>query len=443
MGRLFGTDGIRGIAGCELSCDLAFKVGKALGVVIGSEKDRTVIVGMDTRISSDMLSAAVAAGICSVGGEVIDVGVCSTPAVAYLVKKENAAAGVMISASHNPYQYNGIKIFASDGRKLPDEVEERIESLIFGEPITEGARIGSIKRRHEMIDGYVDNLREAFGVRLDGMKIAVDCANGSASATAERLLSSLGAECYMLGNSPNGKNINKSCGSTSLTALKEAVVREGCDVGIAFDGDADRCIAADHLGREIDGDYIMAILALWLKGEGRLAKDTLVGTVMTNMGLRRFCEENEMNFVASAVGDRYVLEMMEKCGYSFGGEQSGHIIFGDIATTGDGQLTALALLSYIKKNGKSLNTLAGVMKKYPQYTINIESGCEGKRLVESSPEIKSVIHSAEEKLGKRGRILVRASGTEPLVRVMVECEDNCDAKKICKTAAEKIKAIIA
>ncbi|MBP3402019.1 MAG: phosphoglucosamine mutase [Clostridia bacterium] len=443
MGRLFGTDGIRGIAGCELSCELAFKVGKALGVVIGSEKDRTVIVGMDTRISSDMLSAAVAAGICSVGGEVIDVGVCSTPAVAYLVKKENAAAGVMISASHNPYQYNGIKIFASDGRKLPDEVEERIESLIFGEPITEGARIGSIKRRHEMIDGYVDNLREAFGVRLDGMKIAVDCANGSASATAERLLSSLGAECYMLGNSPNGKNINKGCGSTSLAALKEAVVREGCDVGIAFDGDADRCIAADHLGREIDGDYIMAILALWLKGERRLAKDTLVGTVMTNMGLRRFCEGNEMNFVASAVGDRYVLEMMEKCGYSFGGEQSGHIIFGDIATTGDGQLTALALLSYIKKSGKSLNTLAGVMKKYPQYTINIESGCEGKRLVESSPEIKSVIHSAEEKLGKRGRILVRASGTEPLVRVMVECEDNCDAKKICETAAEKIKAIIA
>lgn len=442
MGRLFGTDGIRGIAGYDISAELAIKVGKALGWVIKDEKSRTVILGMDTRISSEMLVSAISAGLCSVGCEVIDVGVCSTPAIAYIIKKQNAKAGIMISASHNPYQYNGIKIFGPDGHKLSDAIEEKIEKIIFDESDVITLDFGKIKRRYDLIDGYTDYLSRAFDTRLDGMKIAVDCANGSACVTAKRLLSRLGAECYMIGNSPNGKNINAECGSTSLCKLKEAVIKESCDVGIAFDGDADRCIAIDHLGKEIDGDCIMAILSLWLKQEGRLSESTIVGTVMTNMGLRKFCEDNQMKFVASAVGDRYVLEIMEQYGYSFGGEQSGHIIFGDIATTGDGQLTALALLSHIKNSGKSLHTLAAIMKKYPQYTVNIESGANGKALLKSSNEIKSIIKDAEEKLKSNGRILVRASGTEALIRIMVECENSMFGMNICNSVAEKIKNII-
>jgi len=442
MGRLFGTDGIRGIVENELSAELALNVGRALGEVIGSEKKRTVIVGMDTRISSEMLAAAISAGLCSVGCEVIELGVCSTPAVAYLVKKTNATSGVMISASHNPYQYNGIKIFASDGHKLPDEVEEKIEDLIFTKPKIKNLNIGRIKKCYELIDDYIDYLKNAFSTRLDGIKIAIDCANGSASVTAERVFSGLGAECYMIGNKPNGVNINAGCGSTSLGYLKETVIREGCDVGIAFDGDADRCIAIDHLGNEVDGDYIMAILSLWLKNEGRLAENTLVGTVMTNMGLRKFCNKNQMKFVASAVGDRYVLEMMQRYGYSFGGEQSGHIIFGDIATTGDGQLTALALLSHIKKSGKSLHTLATVMKKYPQYIVNIDANNDAKALLKSIAESKLIVQNAENRLKNKGRVLIRPSGTEPLIRIMVECEDADLGMSVCNSVAEKIRNII-
>lgn len=442
MGRLFGTDGIRGIVENELSAELALNVGRALGEVIGSEKNRTVIVGMDTRISSEMLAAAISAGLCSVGCEVIELGVCSTPAVAYLVKKTNATSGVMISASHNPYQYNGIKIFASDGHKLPDEVEEKIEDLIFAKSEIKNLNIGRIKKCYELIDDYIDYLKNAFSTRLDGIKIAIDCANGSASVTAERVFSGLGAECYMIGNKPNGVNINAGCGSTSLGYLKETVIREGCDVGIAFDGDADRCIAIDHLGNEVDGDYIMAILSLWLKNEGRLAENTLVGTVMTNMGLRKFCNKNQMKFVASAVGDRYVLEMMQRYGYSFGGEQSGHIIFGDIATTGDGQLTALALLSHIKKSGKSLHTLAIVMKKYPQYIVNIDANNDAKALLKSIAESKLIVQNAENRLKNKGRVLIRPSGTEPLIRIMVECEDADLGMSVCNSVAEKIRNII-
>ncbi len=439
MGRLFGTDGIRGIVGKELDPELALGVGRALGVVIKKDGGMPkVIIGIDTRSSSGMLAAAVAAGLCSAGCNVSDVGVCSTPAVAYLVKKQGAMAGVIISASHNPYEYNGIKIFGPDGCKLPDAAEEKIEEAVLSGVKIFCGNIGEIKKECELIEEYLDYLSGAFGVSLEGMKIAVDCANGSACATAERLFSGLGAECYMIGSSPNGVNINRECGSTSLGALKEAVIRQECDAGIAFDGDGDRCIAVDRFRNEIDGDYIMAILALKLKGEGRLANDTVVGTVMTNLGLRKFCAENRIKFEASAVGDRYVLEMMQKCGYSFGGEQSGHIIFGDIATTGDGQLTALALLSHVKKSGKSLSSLATVMKKYPQYTVNIEASAEEKSLLQSRREIHRIIKDAEKKLGNSGRILVRASGTEPLIRIMVESESADLAREISESVARKI-----
>ena len=443
MGKLFGTDGIRGVAGLELDCELALGVGRALGAVIERRGSApTVIIGMDTRISSGMIAAAVSAGLSSVGCSVIDIGVCSTPAVAFLVKKQGAAAGVMISASHNPYEYNGIKIFGSDGYKLPDDTEEKIENIIFsGKKSALPDNRGQIKKDGGAIKEYLDYLASAFPLSLSGMKIAVDCACGSASVTAERLFSSLGAECVMLADSPNGVNINKECGSTALSALKRAVLKEGCDVGIAFDGDADRCIAVDHLGRELDGDYIMAILALKLKGENALAGSALVGTLMTNLGLRKFCEENGISFAASAVGDRYVLELMNRHGYSFGGEQSGHIIFGDIATTGDGQLTALALLSHIKKSGKSLATLASVMKKYPQYTVNIAANKEQKALLGASSKIKEIIALAEKRLGNTGRILVRASGTEALIRIMAESEDASLAKEIAENTAREISEI--
>lgn len=440
MGRLFGTDGIRGLVGKELSKELAFSVGLALGRVIGGGE---VVIGMDTRASSPMLASAVAHGLSSLGYNVRDIGVSSTPAVAFLVNKHSFAAGVMISASHNPYEYNGIKIFGPDGYKLPDEQEEEIENIIFGKeemPISE--RVGSIRRDDAATEEYIDYLTGMFGVSLSGMKIAIDCACGSASCTAERIFSRLGAECYMIGNRPNGVNINKDCGSTSLSALKEAVVKEGCEVGIAFDGDADRCIAIDKNGNEIDGDFIMAILALKMKNDGVLKKNAVVGTVMTNLGLRKFCEENGMSFVASAVGDRYVLELMKKNGYSFGGEQSGHIIFGDIATTGDGQLTALALLSHIKESGKSLDALAKIMKKYPQYTVNISADTKQKQSLYARDGVKEVVALAEKRLFGIGRILVRASGTEPLIRIMVESESETLAREIGVDTAKKIKELI-
>lgn len=440
MGRLFGTDGIRGLAGTELGEELAFSVGAALGRVIG---DGEVIIGMDTRVSSPMLASAVARGLSSLGYSVRDIGVCSTPAVAFLVKRHSLAAGVMISASHNPYEYNGIKIFGPDGYKLPDEKEKEIENIIFYKEETPTYKSGgSIRHDNTVIEEYIDYLTKTFGVSLSGMKIAVDCACGSASCTSERIFSRLGAECYMIGNTSNGVNINKDCGSTSLSAIKEAVIKEECEVGIAFDGDADRCIAIDKNGNEIDGDFIMAILALKMKNSGVLKKNAVVGTVMTNLGLRKFCEENGIRFVASAVGDRYVLELMKKEGYSFGGEQSGHIIFGDIATTGDGQLTALALLSHIKESGKSLDTLAKIMKKYPQYTINISADKEQKQLLNARDGVKHVIALAEKRLCGIGRILVRASGTEPLIRIMVESESEALAREIGTDTAKKITELL-
>lgn len=446
MRKLFGTDGIRGLANSELTPELATKIGMGLVRVLKNEGmiNPKVMVGMDTRISSPMLGAAVEAGIMSAGGDVCHLGVCSTPAVAYLMRLQDYQAGVMISASHNPHEYNGIKIFGGDGFKLNDRLEKEIEKQLFSDKscCKTSERIGTILYAIDLINDYVDYIANAFKVDLTGMKVGIDCANGSASASAEGLFKRLGCQCTMLGNTPDGVNINKNCGSTHLDGLKRLVVEMGLDMGIAFDGDADRCLAVDENGNEVDGDHIMAILATELLKENKLNKNTVVGTVMSNLGFERFCTERGIDFVRTKVGDRYVLEAMSDGEFSFGGEQSGHVILRDYATTGDGQLTAVALLSCIKKSGKSLSTLAAVMKKYPQYSVNIEADFGAKSRITESDEIKEIIENAEKAMGGFGRILVRPSGTEPLVRVMVEGENEEVTRDLCNYVASRIRNIL-
>lgn len=445
MRRLFGTDGIRGIANEFLSCECAMSIGRALGYILSSNhKYRPrVLVGMDTRISSEMLASAISAGLCSVGSDVMMLGVVPTPAVAYLVKKYKAKAGIMISASHNPYEYNGIKIFGEDGFKLSDELEEEIESIVLDNtppieiaPVSEiGKRLDVPYARHD----YISYLTSTTDVSLDGMKIAIDASNGAASVTAEELFRTLGADVAMLNDKPTGFNINKNCGSTHMESLKRYIKEKGLDVGIAFDGDADRCLAIDEFGNQVDGDFIMAILALDMKNKGKLNKNTVVGTVMSNFGFQKFCEENGIKFIAAKVGDRYVLEVINQDGYSFGGEQSGHIIIRNLATTGDGQLTAIALLSYIKESGKSLSQLARVMKKYPQHTVNIEASQEEKIALFTDEEIRALLKESEKQISDRGRIVVRPSGTEPLIRIMVESSLESEAKSVAEELASSIK----
>jgi phosphoglucosamine mutase len=329
----------------------------------------------------------------------------------------------MISASHNSFEFNGIKIFGEDGFKLSDELEELIESIVLDNSppprIAAPNEIGRCSAVEGYVKEYTQYLKDSFGKSLSGLKIGIDTANGSASAFAEEIFSYLDAECHVISDTPNGTNINEGCGSTHLSSLKELVIREGLDVGIAFDGDADRCLAVDECGREIDGDFIMAILALYLKNKGKLTKNTVVGTVMTNLGFIRFCDVQGINYISAKVGDRYVLELLNQEGYAFGGEQSGHIIFRDLATTGDGILTALALLSHIKESGKSLSTLSAVMKKYPQYTLNLPADSSDKTTFLIDSEIKREILRAEEKISD-GRLVIRPSGTEPLIRIMAE-----------------------
>ncbi len=444
MRRLFGTDGVRGIANEFLSCERAMAIGRALGHVLSSNKKYRpmVIIGMDTRLSSEMLASAISAGLLSVGSDVMTLGVVPTPAVAYLVKKYKAKAGVMISASHNPYEYNGIKIFGEEGFKLSDELEEQIESIVLDNTppirIADSNEIGKRCDAPYALQDYINYLMQTVEVRFDGIKVAIDCSNGSASASAERLFSGLGAEVQMLSDKPDGININENCGSTHLDSLKKYVVENGLEIGIAFDGDADRCLAVDENGNEIDGDFIMAILALDMKKKGLLNKNTVVGTVMSNFGFHKFCEENGINFIAAKVGDRYVLEMLNQEGYSFGGEQSGHLIIRRHATTGDGQLTALALLSLIKESGKTLAELSNVMKKYPQHTVNIKTTQNGKIAFFTDEEIKEILNSAEAKIGSAGRLVVRPSGTEPLIRVMAEGENLEDTVAIAEDVARKI-----
>ncbi len=442
MGRLFGTDGIRGVYGSDLNGALAREVGRALVKALpkGDDKKSSIIVGMDTRLSSPLLADDVVCGICEAGGDATYIEVCSTPAVAYLVTKHGFDAGVMISASHNPYEYNGIKIFGADGFKLNDELESKIEELILDndELFHREDPMGSLQYDLSAIDEYVDYIVGSCSCRLEGLRIGIDCANGSASATAKEIFTRLGAECFMLADDPDGININKDCGSTHLDGLKRLVVEKGLDCGIAFDGDADRCLAIDENGCEVDGDFILAILAGKLNAEGRLRGNTLVGTVMSNLGLVKFCEENGIEFLATKVGDRYVLEALNERGFSLGGEQSGHIIMRELSTTGDGQLTAVYLLSYIKESGKSLSTLATAMKKYPQYMINVHADADDKAAFKTDEVIKEIIRESEKEMGSHGRILIRPSGTEPLIRVMTEGDESEMAEGICKRLAERI-----
>lgn len=429
MGRLFGTDGVRGVANSELTCEMAMNIGRAAAMVL-TDSDRRhpkVLIGKDTRISSDMLEAAMTAGLCSVGANVVQLGVVPTPAVAYLVGKYKADAGVMLTASHNPCEFNGIKIFSGDGFKLPDALEEQIEAIVLDHaqtpPVPVAGDLGSVSAAENVVRDYVDHIKCTVPFALTGMRIAVDCANGCASRTAERLFTELGAECHILNDKPNGINVNENCGSTHMESLMTYVREHNLDAGVAFDGDADRCLAVDDKGQLVDGDYLMAICGADMMSRGKLEKNAIVGTIMTNMGFTRFCEENGMRFAATKVGDRYVLEEMLLEGYNFGGEQSGHVIFLDFATTGDGQLSAAQLLSLVKRRDAKLSSLATLMTRYPQITVNIPVSPEGKLHFYTDAEVKKAIDHAKSKLGENGRIVVRPSGTEPLLRVMVEGED--------------------
>lgn len=444
MARLFGTDGVRGIANEVMTAELAMSIGRASAAVLtqGRRRRPLVVIGKDTRLSSDMLESALAAGLTSVGADVVIVGVMPTPAVAFLVHQYKADAGIMISASHNPYPYNGIKIFSGDGFKLPDDLENRIEALVLDEPETiqlvKNDHLGTMSYRKTAVDDYVTHLESTVPTSLEGLHIAVDCANGSASATAPRLFEELGAQVEWLAIEPDGVNINEGVGSTHMETLQKYVVEHQLDAGVAFDGDADRCLCVDEKGNIVDGDFIMAICALDMKQRGKLRKDTVVGTIMTNMGFQKFCEENGIRFEATKVGDRYVLEEMEIEGYRFGGEQSGHVIFRDFATTGDGQLTAIQLLCHLRSSGKKLSELASVMKRWPQEMVNITVSPEGKLAFYNNEAVHDIIQTHKEKLGDDGRVVVRVSGTEPLIRVMVE---GIDSKAIKAAAADIAKVV--
>lgn len=445
MGRLFGTDGARGVANSELTCELAMQIGRAAALVLTKHTDKKarVLIGKDTRVSSNMLEAALVAGFCSVGVDVMLTSYIPTPAVALLTGKYGADAGVMISASHNPCEYNGIKLFDKDGFKLPDAVEEEIEAIVLDNaqeiPVPVGGEIGRVENLPNAVQDYIDHVASTVDTRLDGMKIALDCANGSSSVSAEKLFTSLGATVYMMSDKPDGVNINANCGSTHMGNLIEFVKANDVDLGLAFDGDADRCLAVDENGELIDGDKLIAIFAKAMKESGHLKGDTAVVTVMTNIGFLKFAEENGIKVETTKVGDRYVLENMMQNDYRIGGEQSGHIIFKEFATTGDGELSGVQFAAVMAKTGKKASELASIMKVYPQTLINVRVTPEGKAKWETDPEITAAIRDAESKLEGRGRLLVRVSGTEPLIRVMVESETQEDADKIAGDVAAVIK----
>lgn len=446
MGILFGTDGVRGLANSELTCELSMNIGRAVATGLKESLNYRplILIGKDTRISSDMLEGAIMAGICSVGADVISLGYIPTPAVAYLTRKYKANAGIMISASHNSFEFNGIKIFSSDGYKLPDELENQVEAMILkginSQQMSDSHNIGSYKIAKEAEGDYIDYIKSTVDGSLSGIKVAIDCSNGAAYKTAERLFKDLSVNVTMLNDKPNGTNINAECGSTHVDKLMEYVKsHDEVDIGIAFDGDADRCMAVDENGNLVDGDYIMAICAKDMQEKNQLKQNTIVGTVMTNMGFVKFCKENSLNFVATKVGDKYVLEEMLVGDYSLGGEQSGHIIMKDFATTGDGQLTAVHLLSILKQKNKKLSQLAAIMGKYPQSIVNIKVTNEAKLKFYTNQTIRDTVESYKKELGENGRVVVRASGTEPLIRVMVEHKNTNELNKISTEVADIVK----
>lgn len=426
MGRLFGTDGARGVAITELTTEMAMNIGRAAALVLAKECNHTpkIIIGKDTRISGDILEAALVAGICSVGANVHILGVVPTPAVAMLVRKYEADAGVMISASHNSVEFNGIKLFAGTGFKLSDEIENEIETLILDTPekmtLKDGCEVGRVFYEKNAQWDYIRYVMKTVDSDFKGIKVAIDCANGSSSATAQRLFEGLGANCVFISNEPDGTNINENCGSTHMENLMKTVVEKKCDLGLAFDGDADRCLAVDENGNLIDGDKLLAIFSKFMKVQGKLKSNTCVVTVMSNIGFFKFAEANGINAATTGVGDRYVLERMQQFDYNLGGEQSGHIIFLDEANTGDGQLTGVKLLEVLKKTGKKASELAACMESYPQVLVNVKITADKKGMWEKNEKVQEAIAMYKEKLGNDGRILVRESGTEPLVRVMIE-----------------------
>ncbi|PQQ68327.1 phosphoglucosamine mutase [Acetivibrio saccincola] len=444
MGMLFGTDGVRGVANKDLTVELAYNLGQAGAYVLTSELNSSpkVLVGMDTRISGDMLKSALVAGLCSVGADAVYLGVVPTPAVAYLVRKYKADAGVVISASHNSYEFNGIKFFNNEGYKLPDEIEDRIESIILNNSEEISLPIGDKLGREIAVETAVDDYVEYIKSTVDGdfktLKIALDCANGAAFKAAPKALRELGAEVFVLNERPDGININKNCGSTHMEELKEFVKKTGADAGLAFDGDADRVLAVDEEGNVVDGDQIMAILGLDLKKKGKLSKDTIVATVMSNLGLDMMAKKENINILKTKVGDRYVLECMLENGYVLGGEQSGHIIFLQHNTTGDGLLTGVQLLNVLKSSGKKLSELASVMQVLPQVLRNAKVKNEKKNSYLDDEVVSDMCKKLEEEFKGEGRVLVRASGTEPLIRVMIEGKDQ---EYITKKAEELAKVI--
>lgn len=425
MGKYFGTDGVRGIANESLTPELAFKIGRYGGYILTKDVQKPkVLIGRDTRISGDMLEGAIISGLLSVGIEVMRLGVISTPGVAYLTKANSANAGMMISASHNPVEDNGIKIFGPDGFKLTDEQEEAIEQLIQAEtddlPRPIGADIGVVNDYFEGSHKYLSYLKDTIDIDFAGLRIAIDCANGSTSSLATHLFADLDADIYTIGSTPNGLNINDGVGSTHPQKLQELVLKKEADIGLAFDGDGDRLIAVDEKGSIVDGDQIMFICAKYMNEKGFLNQNTVVSTVMSNLGFYKALEENGMKSEITAVGDRYVLEAMRKGAYNLGGEQSGHIIFLDFSTCGDGMLSALQLISIMRKIDKPLSELAGEMETYPQLLKNVK--VEQKDEILNHPEIQETIQKVQKELDGKGRVLVRPSGTEPIVRIMVEAE---------------------
>lgn len=451
MGRLFGTDGVRGVANADLTAELALGLSVAAAHVLGEvgtfEGHRPVaVVGRDPRASGEFLEAAVVAGLASAGVDVQLVGVLPTPAVAHLTGALGADLGVMLSASHNAMPDNGIKFFARGGQKLADELEDRIESVYeehrTGAPWQRptGAGVGRVQTYDQGLDQYVAHLLGVLPNRLDGLKIVLDEAHGAAARVSPEAFARAGAEIITIGAKPDGLNINDGCGSTHLDLLKAAVVEHGADFGVAHDGDADRCLAVDHTGAEIDGDQILAVLALAMREHGTLRENTVVATVMSNLGFKIAMEREGLSLVQTAVGDRYVLESMKQHGFALGGEQSGHVIVLDHATTGDGTLTGLLLAARVAETGRSLADLAGVMERLPQILINVPD--VDKTRVDTSAELSAAVAEAERELGATGRVLLRSSGTEPLVRVMVEAADIDQARTVAGRLADVVKSAL-
>jgi phosphoglucosamine mutase len=443
VGRLFGTDGVRGLANRDLTAQLAMDLSVAAARVLGEagvfEGHRPrAVVGRDTRASGEFLEAAVVAGLASSGVDVLRLGVLPTPAVAYLTHALDADWGIMLSASHNPAPDNGVKFFDRSGYKLPDEIEDEIEARLgedWDRPT--GSEVGRVRDAHSETSRYVDHLLSTVSTSLDGVRVVVDCANGAAFEIGPQALRRAGATVIGIGTTPDGLNINADCGSTHLECLQAEVVKQGADLGIAYDGDADRCLAVTSSGETVDGDQIMAILALELRDQGRLAADTVVSTVMSNLGFKLAMRAAGVTVVETAVGDRYVLEAMKEGGFTFGGEQSGHVILLDHATTGDGVLTSLHLLSALARRDRPLDELARIMNRLPQTLINVR-GVDKSR-AKTSPELAAAIAEAEAELGDTGRVLIRPSGTEPMVRVMVEAAAQDQAHAVADRLAEVVR----